>query len=271
MYASNINSDAINTALQSQAGNSKNAQEASKGFEGLFVSMMLKAMRKTVPENGLLKKNIGESIYTDMLDNKYASIIAENADLGLEENIMNQINSDNSRSMASLSGSMNQVLQKNSLQYAATSRNPLNSIVKGVEKWSPEIAKASETYNVNKYLISAVIAGESGGNPNAVSHAGAKGLMQLMDGTAKDMGVGNAFDPKQNIMGGSKYLASMLEKYNGDENLALAAYNAGPAATDKYGGVPPYRETVNYVNRVNDYKNYMESLNEQEENDESTD
>ncbi|MCR6700705.1 MAG: lytic transglycosylase domain-containing protein [Dokdonella sp.] len=91
---------------------------------------------------------------------------------------------------------------------------------------------------------------ESAFNPLALSHKGAQGLMQLMPGTAGDLGVVDAFDIGENIRGGARYLAQMLKSFNGDERLATAAYNAGPGAVQKHGGVPPYAETKLYVERV---------------------
>lgn len=115
--------------------------------------------------------------------------------------------------------------------------------------------KASSAYGVDVDLLKAVARAESNFTANATSSAGAMGIMQLMPATAKSLGVTDPYDPEQNIMGGAKLLASHLKKYNGNVSLALAAYNCGSNAVDRYNGVPPYGETQNYIKKVLSYYN----------------
>lgn len=119
------------------------------------------------------------------------------------------------------------------------------------------IEKYSQEYGLDKNFVKAVVKNESGFNPKAKSPVGAMGLMQLMPGTAKSLGVTDAFNAEQNIKGGAKYLKGLMDRFDQDPKLALAAYNAGPSAVKKYGGVPPYSETQNYVKKVlNSYQDY---------------
>ena len=119
------------------------------------------------------------------------------------------------------------------------------------------ISDASKKHGVDESLIRAVIRQESAYNPKATSHCGAMGLMQLMPDTAKELGCADAYDPYQNIMGGTKYLKQLLDRFDGNMTKAIAGYNAGPGAVEQYGGLPPYRETQDYVSKVLDnYRHY---------------
>jgi soluble lytic murein transglycosylase-like protein len=122
------------------------------------------------------------------------------------------------------------------------------------------VREASETQGVDSDFLRSVIRQESAGNAQAVSPAGARGLMQLMPTTALGLGVKDSFSPEQNVHGGARYLRKLLERYHGDAIKALAAYNAGPGAVERYRGVPPYRETRLYVQRVvRDYNRKKQS------------
>jgi hypothetical protein len=112
------------------------------------------------------------------------------------------------------------------------------------------LATAGQAHNLDVDLLASLVKAESGGNVHAKSRTGARGLMQLMPGTASEMGVEDSFKPDENVRGGSTYLDSLLTRYHDNVALALAAYNAGPAAVDKYHGIPPYHETRAYVARV---------------------
>lgn len=122
--------------------------------------------------------------------------------------------------------------------------------VRSTSRYDSLIRETSNRYGVGFELIKAVIHAESAFDPFAVSRKGAQGLMQLMPETARGLGVHNAFDPRENVLGGTRYLRKMLERYNHDLKLSLAAYNAGPTTVDRMGGVPPYSETRNYIRQV---------------------
>jgi hypothetical protein len=116
--------------------------------------------------------------------------------------------------------------------------------------YSSYVQKSAQKYEIEPELIHAVIRTESNGNCRAVSKKGAMGLMQLMPSTASDMNVGNPFNPEENIDGGTRYLRYLIEKFNGNLTLAIAAYNSGPKTVERYGNVPPISETRQYVNKV---------------------
>jgi len=129
---------------------------------------------------------------------------------------------------------------RRTLAPASPSRAQLDALVR----------RNAAAWQIDPALITSVIANESAFDPHATSAVGAKGLMQLMPATAASLGVRDPYDPAQNVAGGARYLRSLLERFGGNVRLAVAAYNAGPAAVEKYGGVPPYAETQRYVNNV---------------------
>jgi Rod binding domain-containing protein len=241
-------------------------------FERMFAEMMVKEMRKTVGDSGLFKRNTGEEIFTEMLDSEFANKMVRNGKLGLAQVIIDQMSrlDNNLDASSALSALKAQGNNARAAQFGATGLRSFDSLRTGanagqqtetaeisfdmfaprVREWKDIIAKASKEHGVDKFLIAAVMDAESSGNPNAVSRVGASGLMQLMPGTAGDMGVKDVFDPVQNIMGGTRYLRQMLNRFGGDLKLALAAYNAGPGNVQRFGGVPPFRETQNYVSRI---------------------
>jgi soluble lytic murein transglycosylase-like protein len=140
-------------------------------------------------------------------------------------------------------------IESRALQQTTTKRPPASSSA-GTADYTAYVREAASKYEIEPELIRAVIRAESNGNHRAVSRKGAMGLMQLMPQTANDMNVSNPFNPEENIEGGTRYLRYLIEKFNGDITLALAAYNAGPQTVEKYGNVPPISETVQYVKKV---------------------
>ena len=143
---------------------------------------------------------------------------------------------------------LEQAKQADTTEFIASSESPQEELPPH-QKYDSLIAAAAEKYEIDPALLKGVIKAESNFNETARSSEGALGLVQLMPSTARSMGV-NPLNPKEAIEGGAKYLSQMLNRFDGNQNMALAAYNAGPGNVDRYGGVPPFKETVLYIKRV---------------------
>ena len=224
-------------------------KNACKQFEALFVAQMLKVMRESGAEiTGEQSMGMGGP-FQGMFDWELAQKLSRQSPLGISKNLLQKYGIDEAE-IKELNKSID--LENIKMRRIGGSQKTADDI-------DGLIARAAGEYRLDPKLIHAVITCESSFDPNTVSNKGAKGLMQLMDETAGELGVDDPFDPEQNIFGGAAYLRQMLDRYNGDAELALAAYNAGPSAVDKHNGIPPYKETENYVQRVlTNYKNQTE-------------
>lgn len=247
----------------------KKRWKASLDFEAMFLGQMYKAMRATATSAGneLTEASPGREIFTEMLDNQYAGMHAksplESGDQGLKNAISGLSNGMAAQIYRSLSRQEGDVLPTPAAAkfFGPSIRNgsvPQAARISS-ENLNPIVDLASKTYGVAAALIKSVIKIESANQPLAVSKAGAKGLMQLMDSTASDLGVRNVFNVRENILAGTRYLGQLLERFKGDESKALAAYNAGPATVERYGGIPPYQETKDYVTKVLKSKSEFEA------------
>ncbi|MDJ0625311.1 MAG: lytic transglycosylase domain-containing protein [Candidatus Caenarcaniphilales bacterium] len=177
----------------------------------------------------------------------------------LLERVLQRISSIDQR-IDSISGTKNETNPSSKTQFednnSASFQNVLSqlrgNLTPRASKWVVEdaIQKAGISTGIDTDLIKSIVNAESGGDSNAISSAGAKGLMQLMDSTANDLGVKDPFDPHQNALGGASYLKQQLERFDGNLLHALAAYNAGPQAVEENNGIPPYKETIDYVKKV---------------------
>jgi Rod binding domain-containing protein len=233
---------------------------AAKEFESLLTSMMLKSMDKTT--NGMFgSETTGGDYFGTIFENQMASMISKKKSLGIADILYKKITGEdinqNSPGLELLQYLNNNKIELKKSDSDNNSITPSSKASTRLDQYEDIINDASNTYGVDKNLIKSVILTESAANEKAQSSAKAKGLMQLIDSTASDMGVTNVWNPKENIFGGTKYLSEMLRKYNGNVNLALASYNAGPENVQKYGGVPPFEETQNYVKRVIGYFNHL--------------
>ena len=211
-----------------------------KDFEAVFMEYMLKSMQETEKVGGEdNEQGYGKDVMTGLFDIELSKYLAKNSNLGIGNILYKQLTGedmDSSIPDGSSSGSplLEEVLSDDRIRLRALQRINAygsGSVLENVGKYSDIIDEAAGTYNVEPNLIKAVIAAESAGKADSLSSKNAKGLMQLVDSTAKEMGVTNSFDPRDNIMGGTKYLKSLLDRNSGNLKLALASYNAGPTAS----------------------------------------
>jgi Rod binding domain-containing protein len=237
--------------------------EASKGFESMLAQMMIKSMTKTT--KGLLGGgSYGGQVFDTLFEGKLAEHMTGNNSFGLAESIYEKVTGEKPNFDELLNkdpqgiNSRNEKIELKNLDTKKPTVIPGKNSMNRLQKYDPIVKEAAEKYGVSTNLVKSIILSESAAREDAKSHANAKGLMQLMDSTASDMGVKNIWNPVDNIYGGTKYISKMLNEYDGDIQLALAAYNAGPGNVNKYNGIPPFNETKNYVNRVMGYLNYLE-------------
>lgn len=259
-------------------------RKATKEFESFFVYQMLKTMRQTVPENSLsedtpMSGGMGKDVFTEIFDMEIARKATFGGHNSISELLYRSMEKlidarfeENPVAPASrplrpapdpipkkLKIEIPRPLERPTFRFQpikrlkATLSDPAARNVAPHDpirtKYGHIIDRVARETKLDSALISSVIQAESGGDPNAVSPAGAKGLMQLADSTAQELQVSDPFDPAENIRAGSRYLRRMLDRF-GDLKLALAAYNAGPGNVEKHAGVPPFEETREYVRRV---------------------
>lgn len=241
--------------------NERKLRGACQEFESLFLSYLLKLMRDTIPKSGLLEGGIGEDLFTYIIDQNLAINLAKGEGLGLSSLLWQGLDQ---REPSPGVGKKSLPLWSQGTFLKAYKEPALPKVSKGVikklKKYDHLISDTASSYNLNPNLVRAVIVQESRGEPQAQSPKGAKGLMQLLDGTSRDLGVVNPFSPEENIKGGCKYLKQLISRFGGDLPLALAAYNAGPEVVERYGSLPPIKETREYVKGVLNYKNLFDLI-----------
>ncbi len=247
---------------------------AAREFEAVFLNQLMQAMRKTVPDNELFNSKGPTKLYRQMQDAEMAKAMAsQHGGLGIADLIVQQLSGREDmigvdeageggtqplgpsvpgtgmsqyRRMSRLSGDT-----EDSLRLHALAERQGRAVADTLQRFEPEFRHAADDSGLPPELLLAVVMEESGGDPRAESPKGARGLMQLMPATAEELGVADPAHPGQNLQGGARYLARLLDKYDGDLDLALAAYNAGPGNVDRAGRkIPDFRETRNYVQRV---------------------
>ena len=233
--------------------------EAARGFEAMFLNMLMKEMKGSVKSLEGQKENLatfGAETLKGYNDMQFADEMSKvGKGVGIAEMIYKQLTGGDElhaiTKFDSTAYDANNALD-NEINANSINTNFQDKLKNRISQYDGLIDSAAKEFGVDPKLIKAVIAAESSGKENAISNAGAKGLMQIMDTTAEELGIQNVFNPTENINGGTKYLKNMIDKF-GNTELGLAAYNAGAANIDKYGGIPPFPETQSYVGKVKKY------------------
>ncbi|UCC78326.1 MAG: transglycosylase SLT domain-containing protein [Candidatus Zixiibacteriota bacterium] len=255
-------------------------KKACRDFEAIFISYMLKAMNKTTENSDLFGSGLGGDIYREIFNEKLAEHLSQTGQFKIGDIIYQKYagmvnrgkeNADSqdalelkdippSENMMTASGFVplspepdrtgTEIVPRGDTIDIGNKSGGRSGEKEFLSEYKETIEKAASEFGLAASLIKAVIKQESAGDPEAVSRKGAKGLMQLIDSTATMLGVRDPFNPAQNIMGGAKYLSMLIKRFGGDLRKALASYNAGPAAVEKYKGVPPFPETIKYVENV---------------------
>jgi len=233
-------------------------KKACEDFEAVFLNMMWN-LSKSDSNEKLFNGGTGEHMFKSVLHEEYSSRMSKTGQTGLSDliyrDLSKQINFDEK---SVLDVNTDHIKRNKSIRIYQNEKNtphlPLNSFEKKLVPYISYIKSAAVKYNLPEDIIGAVILTESGGDSKAVSPKKAMGLMQIMPKTGKELGLKNPFSPRDNIDKGAKYLAKLSEQFNGNSDLVLAAYNAGPGNVKKYGGIPPFKETIRYVEKVNSLK-----------------
>ena len=237
MIQNMLSSSGKSAAMQRYAALNNQVQSIQNQIKGPEQPMPQNPIDAIYPANN---KNIQsfENILQSSAKSDFGSLLLGPQSMNVKADILKNT------SAQSFNNALREINSANAVQNVSSVNGTAKAQIMGM------ISKISQKHGVDEKLVKALIKQESGFNAKATSKVGAMGLMQLMPATAKGLGVQDAYNPVQNVEGGVKYLKSMLNKYNGNIILALAAYNAGPGAVDKYSGVPPYPETQNYVKNI---------------------
>lgn len=267
----NLTNQLKNGKLDKSNLKEENLRKVCKNFEAIFVQRMFNEMLKTTKFKEQFGKGSGGDFFSEMFTQKISQQIADDSSIGLADQMYEQMSTNKSDPNIILENLKR--LDENS--YYQKKRCKAENVVEKTfitsqfdliietkpkievakkSLFSPQLDKIIETeskiQNVDSALVKAIVFHESAGNPDAVSSRGAKGLMQLMDATASDMGVENSFDIIENLRGGIRYFKKQLKSFDNNIDKALAAYNAGPGNVKKYNGIPPFKETEEYVVKI---------------------